>query len=513
MLNKFLDKFRPKTISPEMVPLSSLSATHKWVSQLQQTHEYEAHQQVVVVLNTFNRVQAPFEIEQLHILGAIEHFGSKLQYGLITQFLKNHADYKYAGKSLWHEIVAFYWQLAQAYQSMTNAILHDSKAHASALSTVVLRALHYQGKLIQWRYLRYELPTSQTWHALHKLYKIAEQQGFAKKSMVLKGSAYCSCEQAYARVLLLHLMRPVGLAPNEIELAAYWAWKWRETISFSKDLDASQHTHFIALSDSLPPQSINGQVIAEESIRYWSIQGVIAQLESFRANPGNNNTRLIKLYGVTFAESPDTLLNHIQVQLTSVMSLLDTSAFSMSDNVNISCGKTCIMDAMHKPGSSKYITASYQATGHPGEAYYRLRIAAGTPACRIKTHDLLISYDQDMTHIQTLATVRWLEETPSATLTLGMERLAYSPCMLQLHPLQDALAPSVFSQSAPHLGLPVIAEAHASTLVSFQALQQSFYDMREGDFIYRIRILSVLEQKPGWSRVQFARLTRRFLPV
>lgn len=513
MLNQLLDKFRPKIIPPEMIPLGSLSATHKWVSQLQLIHEYEAHQQVVIVLDTFNRAQTPFDIQQLHILGAIEHFGSKLQYGLITQFLKNHADYKYAGKSLWHEIVAFYWQLAQAYQSMTNAILHDRKAHASALPTLVLRALHYQGKLIQWRYLRYELPTPQTWHALHKLYKIAEHHGFAKQSMVLKGSAYCSCEQAYARILLLHLMRPVGLTPNEIELAAYWAWKWRETISLTRDFDISQHNHYIALSDSLPPQSLNGQAIAEESIRYWSIQGVMAQMENFRANLGSSNTRLIKLYGVTFADSPDTLLHHIQVQLTSVISLLDTSVFTMPGTVNISCGKAVIMDALRTPGSSKHIAASYQATGHPSEAYYRLSIAAGNPSCRIKAHDLLISYDEDITHIQTLAAVRWLEESPSATLTLGMERLGFLPLILQLHPLQDALAPSVFSQSAPHLGLPVIAEAHASTLVSFQTLQHSFYDMREEDFIYRIRILTVLEQKPGWMRVQFARLTRRYLPV
>lgn len=511
MLNELFDKFRIKSAPADITPLDSLSATHKWVNQLQQLHEYEAHQHVVILLGAYNRSKAPFDIQRLHILGAIEHFGSKLQHGLITQFLKNHADYKYAGKSLWQEIVAFYWQLAQAYHDLTNATLQHKKSASSALPTLVLRALHYQGKLIQWRYLRYELPTPQTWHTLNKLYKIAEQHGFAKQSMVLKGSAYCSCEHAYARILLLHLMRPVGLTPSEIELAAYWAWKWRETITLSKSFDPAQHSHCIALSDSQPPHSLSGQAVALESVRYWSIDGVLAHMEGTHSNLGSHS-KLIKLYGVPFADSPNTLLQHIHARLTSPTAFGDSSVFDMPAAVSVSCGEKTIIDAFCNPAAAPHITAYYQAIGHPREAYYRLNITPGNPNCKVKAHDLLVSYDETLTRIQTLSAIRWLEESASSTITLGMERLGLLPLLVRLHAIQDSITTSPFQSEATKPGFIGITETHASTLVSFQHMPHKYYDMREGDYIYRIRIQALLEQKPGWLRVQFIRLTRRYQP-
>ena len=511
MFNELFDKFRIKTAPATIAPLDSLSATHKWIEQLQGVHEYEAHQHVVTLLGAYNRAKTPFDIQRLHILAAIEHFGSKLQHGLITQFLKNHADYKYAGKSLWLEIVAFYWQLAQAYHDLTSSVLQLKNPVSSVLPTLVLRALHYQGKLIQWRYLRYELPTPQIWHTLHKLYRLAEQHGFATQSMVLKGSAYCSCEQAYARILLLHLMRPVGLTPNEIELAAYWAWKWRESISLSKTLDPDQHTHFVALSDSQPPQPFNGHAVMTDSTRYWSINGVLALMQGIPPD-SNGHSRLIKLYGIPFLDSPDVLLQHIYSKLASNPTPGETLAFDMPATVNISCGRKNIVEGLHNPGTGAPVTAYYQATGHPSEAYYRLNITSGRFNREIRAHDLLISYDENMQQVQTLAAIRWLEESAGPAITLGMERLGYAPQLVRLYPVQDAASMSPAIDPAAESGFTGIAESQGSTLVSFEPMQHKYYDMREGNYIYRIRIQSFLEQKPEWLRVQFARLSRRYQP-
>lgn len=508
MLNELFDKFRIKTVPIGLAPLDSLGATHKWVEQLQGMHEYEAHQHVVTLLGAYNRAKAPFDIQRFHILAAIEHFGSKLQHGLITQFLKNHADFKFAGKSLWQEIVAFYWQLAQAYHDLTSAVLQQKKPIASVLPTLVLRAMHYQGKLIQWRYLRYELPTPQIWHTLHKLYRLAEQHGFATQSMVLKGSAYCSCEQAYARIMLLHLMRPIGLAPTEIELAAYWAWKWREAISLSKTLDPVEHTHYVTLADSLPPQALNGQTATGDTVRYWSINGVLALMQGIPPD-ANGHSRLIKLYGIPFLDSPDSLLQHIHNKLAKPLAPGQTLALAMPATVNVSYGRKNITEGLRDPRAGAPIAAHYQATGHPSEAYYRLNVTSNRFNREIRAHDLLISYDENMQQAQTLAAIRWLEESAGPTLTLGMERLGFSPRQVRLYPLQDAASTNPILGSANESGFAGIADSHGSTLVSFEPMQHRYYDMREGDYIYRIRIHTTLEQKPEWLRVQFVRLTRR----
>ena len=509
MLTELFHKLREKIAPVATTPLDSLNATHKWVNKIQQLHEYEAHQQVVILLDEFNRTKTPFDSQRLHILAAIEHIGSKLQHGLITQFLKNHADYKYAGKSLWQEITAFYWQLAQAYQNMTQATLQQKKSSASILPTLVLRALHYQGKLIQWRYLRYEPPTAKTWYALHKLYKISEQYGFSKQSNVLKGSAFCSCEQAYSRILLLHLMRPVGLKPNEIELAAYWAWKWREAIALRKNYIASKHSHFVALSDSLPPQALNAQAATLESTRYWSIQDVISNIEKVRLSLVGDST-LIKLYGVPYEDSPKPLLRHINAKLLDNTTFIDALAVDISSEINICCGTKSILAAFDSTSSTPTIKAGYQAAGHPGEAYYRLTVAADITLCQFKPYDLLISLDDDKTHIRALMTIRWLEASNGKSITLGVERLCVSPQLIQLFSVQDPTAPSPFLAKDTTDFIPAIIEQGTSTLISFHHMKHKYYDMREGNYIYRIRIQELLEQKHNWLKLQFVRLSRRY---
>ena len=333
-----------------------------------------------------------------------------------------------------------------------------------------------------------------------------------KRVMQIIVAAYCSCEQAYARILLLHLMRPLGLSPSEIELAAYWAWKWRETISFSKKFDANIHSHCIALADSLPPQLLHGQPVALDSARYWAIHGVIAKMNAVESDMGST-TKLIKLYGIPFDDNPNNLLQHIHTKLTSNTYATDISVFEIPAAVNISCGEQRILDAFKTPGKSQKIAAYYHATGHPTEAYYRLSFVSAEGTCTLKAHDLLISYDASNTNIQTLSAIRWMEEAASATVTLGMERLSCSPQIVQLHGIQDAISPSPFDASPEQVTLAVIGEASALTLVSFDHLKHRYYDMREGDYIFRIKVKRILEQKPDWVRVEFIRLTRRHQPI
>ena len=511
MLNDLIQKFNVKNRPAKGSPLANLTATHQWVEQLQQLHEYEAHQQVVLLLGEYNRLTTPFNDQQLHMLGVIEQFGSKLQHGLIAQFLKNQADLKYAGKSLWQEIVAFYWQLAQAYQRLTVTKPHQQK-YASALPSMVLRALHYQGKLIQWRYLRYELPTPQTWNALHKLYQYAVLQGFSEQSLVLKGSAYCSCEQAYARILLLHLMRPVGLSPSEVELAAYWAWKWRDTLHFRTDFDADRDTHFVALLDNAPPQSLDSHVGASASVRYWSIADTVQQLKVLQASLAQHDAT-IKLYGVTYTANPNALLKHIHSKLVSSTSHVHNNMTSPSSEVQISCGNKTIVSALANTGSIHRTHATYRAIGHPDEAYYCLDMKANDDGCKTSTNTLLIVYNEQLTKIPALSVVRWIERSSHASITLGMERLGLTPRLVAFHPLSDAIAPSPFLTETASCEFIAIALNQPSTLVSFHAIQRKYLDIRDGDYIYRIRIRAILEQTPHWLRVQFIRLSRSYQPA
>lgn len=510
MLNLFLDKFLQKPDLAASTPISTVGAAQKWVLSLAKLHEYEAHQQIIKVLKLYNQGHPPFDPQRLHILSIIEQAGSKFQHGLITQFLTNHANLEYAGKSLWKEIINFYWQMALSYQVLTNAALHGGEQGSAALPGLVLRGIHYQGKLIQWRYLRYELPTAQIWHSIHKLYRLAEQHGFAQDSLVLKGSAYCNCEQAYARVLLLHLMHPVGLSPNELELAAYWAWKWRDAIKLNKNYRGSEHTYCVALSDSLPPQPTYGNIIALESARYFSMQTVIDLLIQSQATLSQRHKH-IKLYGVPFTDDPTSLLNHIHTQFTYIDSDPELNRVNMLTEINIVGCKPELLSALHQLDKVSPLLAYHEAAGHPVEHYYRLNLPSSSLECPIRQHDLVLVYNEDKTEVASVAAVRWMEISTSKTTTLGLEQLGLVPRLVTLCEVHDVFSPCAFMHGENELAFPAMYFLQSSNLIALHAIDGKYYDMLSDDYVYRIRISARLEHQYDWLRTRVNVLTRTHL--
>jgi hypothetical protein len=510
MLNHFLDKFLPKPDIETTSPISTVAAAQKWVLSLSKSHEYDAHQQIIKILKLYNQGHSPFDPQRLHILSIIEQAGSKYQHRLITQFLTNHANLEYAGKSLWKEVINFYWQMALSYQVLTNSALHGGEQGGAALPGLVLRSIHYQGKLIQWRYLRYELPTAQIWHSIHKLYRIAEQNGFARNSLVLKGSAYCSCEQAYARVLLLHLMHPVGLTPNELELAAYWAWKWRDALKLDKNYLGNEHTYCVALADSLPPQPTYGNVIELESARYFSMQAVLNQLAEAQIAL-TQLKKNINLYDVPFSDDPSLLLSSIHTQFTYIEDNPELNRVDLLTEINIVGNKTELMPALREPDSVKPLLAYHEAAGHPIEHYYRLNLPSNALVCPIQQHDLVLIYSEDKTQIASVAVVRWMEISASKITTLGLEQLGVIPNQVTLCEVRDVFSPCAFMSESNELAFPAMYLAQSSNLIALHAIDGKYYDMLMNGYVYRIRIHARIEHQYDWLRVKFNMLTRTHL--
>lgn len=510
MLHRLYDKFRLVLRRGETSPLDNLDAAHAWVSSMAALPDYEAHQEVLAMLEKFNRHKRIFDDQRLHILSLIEHAGSKLQQLLIARFLKSQADINHADNSFWPEITAFYAQLAEAYQhiSLSEASLQKL---APSLPIMVLRALHYQGKLIQWRYLRYELPGPEDWEVLHKLYQLSEKRGFAERSLVLKGSAYCTCQSIYTRVLLMHLMRPVGLAPKELELVAYWTWKWRDTIRLNNRLDALAHTHFVIPADNMPPLSVAALPIGGGSAYYWSVSEMLDRLMELSRNlkPAADQ---IKLYGVLYTADKLALIKHICAQLTRIHAQNMDETSLEPKQIRVSWGEKTVIAELANIVNRNPAAAGCQLIGHPDENHYRLHVPVIGMPSKTATNDLLISYNQEINQANTLSAIRWVENTNHAALAMGIEKIGTQPRLVTFHVVTDCTLPSFFSQTDREGKYIAIAVHQPDALISFHAIQERYLDMREGDYIYRIRLQEILEQTRNWIRIQFTLLTRSYQP-
>lgn len=485
-------------------PLNNLEATHRWIAQLNGVDEATAHRRVTELLAQFSHGLEFTNPQLIHTLALTEHSGSKLQYSLIKQFFLfqsvTHAD----THSIWTEIVSFYRLMFMAYQQLAMANNQTTKPGA-ALPTLILRALHYQGKLMQWGYMRHELPTPTIWKHLNDLYLVAIQHGFVDSNMVLKGSAFASCKAVYARILLLHLMHPVGIPAQDIELLAYWSWKWREHLLLEEDFNAQLHTHYMAVHEARPPLSILGKRPHGELNQFFSLDNTLLQAQTQLADKDSKHASDIKLYGVPYQADTSTLLKHAIMRLSSKLQLSHHLS-TLPGSVEIRCSDTTVVKLLIDPMSGKRIDAKVIAIGHPDEAYFNLSIVEDTSNCRLEINQILI-VDAASFAAPMLVVIRWIEKKGERLITLGIERLGSSPHLVTFQSISDP-AQSAHIMDAPHEGFIAISVNEPATLFTFNAVQQRYADMLDGDVMYRIRLRSAVEQNSMWLQIPFTLLSK-----
>ena len=500
----------------ERSPFATLHSTRRWVEQLQFHHEYEAHQMVVEALNQFNLSGNELDERRLHILAVLRHAGGALQEGMVTQYLKNQTAFRYAGKSLWQEIFAFYWQLALAYQSFVKAATRNQPVLDQQLPTITLLALHYQGKLIQWRYMRYETPTADAWRNVHALYAIAECNGFAERSLKLGNNTEASCAHIYAHILLLNLINPIGLCPWKIELAAYWIHTWCRQLQPSQQLDRQVHTHWLDLAGYAPLCHIGHQPVEGNALRYWSLQGVLTALEITRAQLINPPPS--PLDGIKNEADVPGLLDDIRAILNRSGPQRHAPRLEQNTAALLVCGFEHVLQTLSgtdSTGAAQFESWIMQDEGEDGYGLTHY----GTPAT-IPDHGTLISLRTEVkTQAWVLAAVRWIDTQLGHPIKLGAERLGTAPRVVALHGVDHLMSESIFSLidppedcvSTPCIFLPAQdGRRFSSALVvgDMSIAPAQIYDMLDGNYIYRVRITHEQGRSHDWLLLNFNILTR-----
>lgn len=518
---KIIQKWLPGS-RQERSPFTTLHSTRRWVEQLQFHHEYEAHQMVVDALNQFNLSTAVLDERRLHILAVLRHAGCRLQEGMVTQYLKNQTVFRYAGKSLWQEIFAFYWQLALAYQSFVKAATRNQPTLDQQLPTITLLALHYQGKLIQWRYMRYETPTSDAWRNVHALYAIAECNGFAEQLLKPSDDAEASCTHLYAHILLLNLINPIGLCPWKIELTAHWIHSWYHQLQPTPQFDPQVHTHWLDLAGCEPLHRIGDRPVEGNALRYWSLQSVLTALEI-------THTQLINpppspLDGIKHEADAPGLLDDIRAILNRGGPQRHAPRQEQNKSALVVCGFEHVLQTLSGAAGSKrtaplesWIMQDEGADGY-GLTHYSAPVS-------IPDQGALIGLRiEAKAHPWALAAVRWIDQQPGHPIKLGTARLGTAPRVVALHGVGHLMSESIFSLvnppadcvPTPCIFLPAQDERRFSSALvvgDMSIAPTQIYDMLDGEYIYRVRITHEQNRSHDWLLLKFNILTRRHIEM
>ncbi|ADE10574.1 hypothetical protein [Sideroxydans lithotrophicus] len=205
----------------------------KWLSQLQLTNLSLAHGTLRAQLDELNRYPMRGK-DRLHTLEAMREPVNSMQ-----------ADYakRLLGKKLplsdeeFTSLVA----ISNLWQSMLNGYLRCLQSREFGDSSVASdeallshRCLLYSGLLIT-DFLRAGCePDGKSWQNFHTIYAHIEQQGLQQVVMadqLNRSGRDTSCLTLYAKTLLLHRARLLGLRRNQWQIADRWLEAWGETIT------------------------------------------------------------------------------------------------------------------------------------------------------------------------------------------------------------------------------------------------------------------------------------------
>ncbi len=193
---------------------------------------------------------------------------------------------------IWKALSGLWKDLAGAYSSLIDQCAADSaiagrlKARLPLLCTRAVRALAAQ---LKWQYMHYEPQDAETWRALGRVYRFAEQRNIQGETIRLYPNVpQNSCaEREFVKLLMLSASSPDCLPRRDIELAESIVAHMSASFVLSAAHQAQSTYNGVDLGEGMPPKRLVQAPPASPDLRYFAagaaadqLNGVIRVLQS-----------------------------------------------------------------------------------------------------------------------------------------------------------------------------------------------------------------------------------------
>jgi hypothetical protein len=258
--------------------------------------------QVVDELPANDPVKALTEIvEWLESLNATDGFKLDRRYeniDLLDGAAKNHQrklaqDYlamtrqqKYQENRIWNASFGFWKALGDGYIRCVND--HEANSGGAAairktLPAIVARALRALTLQLKWTFLRYGLVEPRIWADLARLYRLAEQKGWAEGETAIYPGAHgtSAVKREFLKALMLSASSPEGLPPVRQEIAERTVAHFSGAFSLSARPDGC--THCFDLAAPKAPARLFKDAGPSATLRFFGAGRALADLGQLTA--------------------------------------------------------------------------------------------------------------------------------------------------------------------------------------------------------------------------------------
>jgi hypothetical protein len=467
-------------------PFATVKSTERWLKSLPADSDYDAHHALVEGLERYNAENEAATLNRMKALLKLEAVGLPLQLRVVEQYVRNQATFRLARQALWRESWVFWSLLAEAWlvmlkQAYRGPASAELKPFAAEIAT---RALRFAGLVMRWDYHQARNPASSAWRRMHKIYRLAERDGFATRDVLInKRSTHCARE--YAQVVMMGLIHPLSYRAQEIESIAQIIEGYDPLPLPALVPQREVHTHVVDLSMPEGACILSGEYVQGRRLRYFALGPLIEYLKSFDQNSGEEAENGLTRQMASLIERGGISRNRPR-----------THRFG---RVWVATGIDSILAALAKPDTEKKrpVLEPWMLRDESTEG-----MGFALPDAQKLPHGSLVAVSWDPAeNVWQLLAIRWNREEDAQHL-VGTQRLSRHPKRVEIQ--FEAETPDATQEKVWAVFLPM---THTEKAISNLLVPQTHYKLgatmllRDGDVLYRLRLGEVQESHEGWLRV------------
>ena len=465
---------------------ASVKTTEKWLKSLPVDSDYDTHHALVEGLERFNAENEVATLGRMNALMKIEEAGLPLQLRIVEQYVRNQSAFRLARQALWRESAVFWSLLADAWlcmlkQAYRGPASEELKPFAAEIAT---RALRYAGLVMRWEYHQARNPGASTWRRLHKLYRLAERDGFAMQEILINARP-THCAREYTLAVLMGLVQPLGYRAQEIESIAQLFDGYEPLPLPAATPVRDDHQHMVDLSASEGACVLDATSVPGRRLRYFALRPLVDYLKSLDPS--------------TEAEAENGLTRQVASLIERGGIRRNRQRTNRFGRVWVAAGMDNILSALAQPDAAK---------GRPALEPWMLRdesaegMGFALPDETSLPHGRLVAVSWDPTEsVWQLMAIRWNRKEDGQFL-VGTQRLSRHPKRVEVY--YEANVQGVEQEKTWAIVLPM---THTEQSVSNLLIPRTHYQLGaplmlcDGDVVYRLRLGEVQESHEGWLRV------------
>ena len=362
-------------------PMADPKEARRIVDELPASDSVKALAEIAEWLESLNRTDG-FKLDRRYEnVDLLDGAAKNHQRKLAQDYLAMPRQQKFQENRLWTTSFGLWKELGNAYIRC----VHEHEANTSgaaavrkSMPVIVARALRALALQLKWTMWRYGVVEPRIWTDIARLYRLAEQKGWAGGEVAIYPGTHGSgsVRHEFLKALMLSAASPEGLPPTRQEVAERTVAHFARSFRLSTRADGC--THCFDLAAPRAPVRLYKGVAPSESMRFFGAGDALAEFGRLSAEIAERGSipSDVNLGGNYETEVFTGVLKHLVLQLAENPPARSSERRFTAGRITVVPGLDDIMGVLD-PESSDALDFSQQAAAPTAESWIVVNVSEG----------------------------------------------------------------------------------------------------------------------------------------